>query len=172
MARAISSLPVPVSPVMRTVESIGATLATRDSTGAHGGRRADDFLEHRGPIDFFSQRDVFMLEPLFQNVDLFQGFTERSCGMVAFRDVHGRPDIFDERPRIAENGVGQIVDMPERTVGANDAILGFVIGPPVGRSVESLPDALPILRVDHLQKRFMRRRRSRRFQAEDAQKFL
>jgi hypothetical protein len=31
-ARAMSSLPVPVSPVMRTVESVGATLATRDST--------------------------------------------------------------------------------------------------------------------------------------------
>jgi hypothetical protein len=32
MARAISSLPVPVSPVMRTVESLGATLEMRERT--------------------------------------------------------------------------------------------------------------------------------------------
>jgi hypothetical protein len=32
MARAISSLPVPVSPAMRTVESVGATFVTLEST--------------------------------------------------------------------------------------------------------------------------------------------
>jgi hypothetical protein len=32
MARAISSLPVPVSPVIKTVEWVGATLDTRDRT--------------------------------------------------------------------------------------------------------------------------------------------
>src|SRR6266436_537714 len=32
MARAISSFPVPVSPNIRTVESVGATFATCDST--------------------------------------------------------------------------------------------------------------------------------------------
>ena len=32
MARATSSLPVPVSPVMRTVESLGATLDMRERT--------------------------------------------------------------------------------------------------------------------------------------------
>jgi hypothetical protein len=38
-ARAISSLSVPVSPVIRTVESVGATLDTRESTA----RRAGEF---------------------------------------------------------------------------------------------------------------------------------
>jgi hypothetical protein len=37
-ARAMSSLPVPVSPVMRTVESLGATLATWERTA----RKAED----------------------------------------------------------------------------------------------------------------------------------
>ncbi len=36
MARAISSFPVPVSPNMRTVESVGATFATCDSTRRSG----------------------------------------------------------------------------------------------------------------------------------------
>src|SRR5260221_8826794 len=37
MARATSSLPVPVSPVMRTVESLGATLEMRESTACKAG---------------------------------------------------------------------------------------------------------------------------------------
>ena len=37
MARATSSLPVPVSPVMRTVESLGATLEMRESTACKSG---------------------------------------------------------------------------------------------------------------------------------------
>src|SRR5580698_5085250 len=37
MLRAISSLPVPVSPVMRTVESVGATLEMRESTVCKAG---------------------------------------------------------------------------------------------------------------------------------------
>ena len=37
MARAMSSLPVPVSPVIRTVESVGATLATRARTACRAG---------------------------------------------------------------------------------------------------------------------------------------
>src|SRR5262249_19720863 len=36
IARAMSSFPVPVSPMIRTVESIGATLATWDSTVSRG----------------------------------------------------------------------------------------------------------------------------------------
>ncbi len=36
-ARAISSLPVPVSPVIRTVESVGATLDTPESTARSAG---------------------------------------------------------------------------------------------------------------------------------------
>ncbi len=37
MARATSSLPVPVSPVMRTVESVGATFSIRDNTAFKAG---------------------------------------------------------------------------------------------------------------------------------------
>ena len=37
MARAINSFPVPVSPVMRTVESVRATLMTPESTACNAG---------------------------------------------------------------------------------------------------------------------------------------
>ena len=65
MARAISSLPVPVSPRMSTVESDGATLATCVNTLRMTLRRADDFFEHRRVIDLFAQRQVFFLSSLF-----------------------------------------------------------------------------------------------------------
>ena len=78
MARATSSLPVPVSPVIRTVESVGATLDTRESTVCRGARSSDDLLEHRCLVDFFAQRDVLVLEPLL--------------GLLAILDI-GRGDI-------------------------------------------------------------------------------
>ena len=37
IALAISSLPVPVSPVIKTVESVGATFDTRDNTARKAG---------------------------------------------------------------------------------------------------------------------------------------
>ena len=46
MARAMSSLPVPVSPAMSTVESVGATIAMLVSSGLQRGRGTDDLLEH------------------------------------------------------------------------------------------------------------------------------
>ena len=43
----MSSLPVPVSPEMNTVESVGATLAIRDSAVFNVFGGTDNFLEHR-----------------------------------------------------------------------------------------------------------------------------
>src|SRR5256884_5702779 len=53
MARATSSFPVPVSPVMRTVESVGATLATRESTACRAGD--EPTISSNIDIDFFPQ---------------------------------------------------------------------------------------------------------------------
>ncbi len=64
MARATSSLPVPVSPVIRTLESVGATLEMRESTLFKGRGTSDNLLEHRCFVDFFAQRNVLFLEPL------------------------------------------------------------------------------------------------------------
>ena len=65
IARAISSLPVPVSPVISTVASVGATLDTRDSTLLQGARTSDDLVAHRSLIDFFAQGDALVFESLF-----------------------------------------------------------------------------------------------------------
>ena len=61
MARAISSLPVPVSPVMSTEASVGPTAHMVE----HGGQRraaADDLLEVVDGLDFFLQIEVLLLQ--------------------------------------------------------------------------------------------------------------
>ena len=45
MARATSSLPVPLSPVMSTVELVGATERTRSKTRDHGRGDPDDAVQ-------------------------------------------------------------------------------------------------------------------------------
>src|ERR1700722_18409952 len=59
----MSSLPVPVSPVIRTVESVG-DFGNSGKYGLQRPRCADNFLEHRCLVDFFSQGNVFVLKSL------------------------------------------------------------------------------------------------------------
>jgi hypothetical protein len=77
IARAMSSLPVPVSPVMRTPVSVSATLRTLSKDGGQGRALPDDLLKVVNGFDFFLQVQVLLLEP----------------GLLllhkhAFRDVH------------------------------------------------------------------------------------
>ena len=53
-------------PRTRTVESVGATLEIRASTALERRRCADDLLEHRGAVDFLTQRDVLLDDPLLR----------------------------------------------------------------------------------------------------------
>jgi len=47
---------------MSAVESVGATLLTREKRLPQGRRAADDVLEHRRLVDLFAERDVFLVE--------------------------------------------------------------------------------------------------------------
>src|SRR5437899_10789580 len=73
MARATSSFPVPVSPVMRTVESVGATLATRESTAC---RASDEpTISSNIDIDFFLSAR-FLCGAGLRCLDLVDGFLQ------------------------------------------------------------------------------------------------
>jgi hypothetical protein len=69
IARAINSLPVPVSPVIKTVESVGATLATTASTSCKAGDLPTISSNIDAPSDLFSKRDVLFIELILQLVD-------------------------------------------------------------------------------------------------------
>ena len=80
---------MPVSPVMRTVESLPATLDTRDSTAVSAGEAPDNLFEHRGSIHFVPEYEIFSVELVFQRPDLssarFCSFSlmARSIAMLA-----------------------------------------------------------------------------------------
>ena len=69
-ARAMSSLPVPVSPVMNTVESVGATLAIRDSVVFNALEEPTISSNIRDAVDLVSQRQVFPIELILERPDL------------------------------------------------------------------------------------------------------
>ena len=62
MALAISSLPVPLSPVIKTVEREGATCVTRSSTREHLVAFADDVGEVVALLEGALELDVFFAQ--------------------------------------------------------------------------------------------------------------
>jgi hypothetical protein len=71
MARATSSFPVPVSPVIKTVESLGATLKTSESTACKAREVPTISSEHRGFVDFFTESKVFPLQSFLSSFAVF-----------------------------------------------------------------------------------------------------
>src|SRR6266436_9518976 len=65
MARAMSSLPVPVSPVISTVRIRRRHLGHVRQNCPKRRRGADDLLEHRRAIDLFAQREVLASDAVF-----------------------------------------------------------------------------------------------------------
>ena len=73
MARAINSLPVPVSPQIRTVESVGATVAHLIEQSLQRGTFADDLLKVVFGANFVFQVKLFLGELVFEIGDLLEG---------------------------------------------------------------------------------------------------
>ena len=72
MARAISSLPVPVSPVISTVESVGATFTMLRKDSFQGGRGSHDLFKHEDLINLLPQDHILVMKAVFQPFDFFE----------------------------------------------------------------------------------------------------
>ncbi len=101
MARAISSLPVPVSPLISTEVSVGATRRTLSSTAVRAGLRPDDFLEVARRLDLFLQVQVLLLQarslPLRQ--DAVGDIDDHRPRVLAVR-LGTRPELHPYRPAV------------------------------------------------------------------------
>ena len=84
-------MPVPVSPVMSTVASVGATRPTLSSTASSAGDSADDLLEVVDRLDLFLEVEVLLLEAGAL------GLGEHPVGDVDPDRMHGRQS--GRRPR-------------------------------------------------------------------------
>ena len=69
-ARAMSSLPVPVSPEMNTVESVGATLAIRERAVFSVFEEPTISSNIEGAVDLVAQRQIFPIELILERPDL------------------------------------------------------------------------------------------------------
>ena len=83
MARAMSSLPVPVSPKIRTVESRGATRSAFSSTSRNAALLPIIFPEVLLRADFFAQIDVFFFQLRVEGADFF----------IRFHVLHGERNL-------------------------------------------------------------------------------
>ena len=113
MALAMSSLPVPLSPWMRTVERLGATWATSVEEAQHGVALADDVLEV-----------VALLERALELDDLFFGAVAGDGGADVGEQLLVVPGLLDEVLGAGADGVHHVAD---RAVGGDhdDGKLGL-----------------------------------------------
>ena len=95
MARAISSLPVPVSPQMSTVESVGATVSDLMQHALQRRRLADDLLEVVLGADLVLEIDLLRRELVLELGDLL----ERERVLDRERHLLRRPRRAAPRPR-------------------------------------------------------------------------
>jgi len=92
MAAAMRSLPVPVSPVSRTVALVGATWSTSSSV------RRIEALEPmicaglRRFLDFVAEVHVLVMQPVLQLLEVLQRCPELLLRALALRDLDRRAE--------------------------------------------------------------------------------
>src|SRR5258708_2829306 len=97
----MSSLPVPVSPVIRTVESVGPTLAIRERTAFRDLDVPTNFLEHRSLVDllamFSAEFEVLFVD--FQGLDpaLERGWRNSKLGRCSGRSRNPASSLTERR---------------------------------------------------------------------------
>ena len=104
MARAISSLPVPVSPVISTVASVGATSLHLAQHLPDRRALADDAARIVLDTDFFLKVGVLELEPLAQLIDLREGCAQLFLRFAALADVTEHDHRADDEAAVSDGG--------------------------------------------------------------------
>src|SRR5580658_3247019 len=103
MARATSSLPVPVSPVIRTLESVGATLEMRESTFFKAAE-VPTISSNIASLSISARNAMFFLEALL--------------GLFEFVDIRPRGVPSRDAPVFVRHGAHSIVEPAILSVSA------------------------------------------------------
>ena len=91
IARAMSSLPVPVSPQIMTVESVGATVSTSLSDLLQRRALADDLLEV--VLELALEVELLARDLVLEGLDLAEGKCVLDGGRDLVRDLHEELDV-------------------------------------------------------------------------------
>ena len=95
-----------------------------------------------------------------------------SLGAFAFRDVHSRPDHFNEFARFTENGMAYSVKVLDLAVRKNDSEVEVGVLPFTNRVFRVFKPSFPILGMNSLEKRRKRRDTCFRIKSKQAVAFL
>ena len=156
-------------------ENCGIGRSNPGDTRKHGlqsRRCTDNFLERRQLIDFFSQRQIFSVELVFQCLDLVEGFLQFSSSLMLVGHVHNRPDIFNKVTVLVYDRVAHSVNVPYRQVRKNDPIVRFPICSFMDCGIHCLLDKGSVVRMNSFQKRWITRLCLLRIKVIDAKSFL
>src|SRR5713101_7163806 len=127
-ARAMSSLPVPVSAPRN--QNGGIRSSDFGSLGKNSLQRlrgADNFLEHRSPIHLVPQRQILSLQLVLELLDFLKRSFQLIFRTLAIGYVHRTTNELDEFSRWARDGMAHSVNPLESSVRKNNAELKVVI---------------------------------------------
>jgi hypothetical protein len=97
------------------------------------------------------------VEPVFQALDFLERLLQ-SCGRLSLLgDIHPESYVLHCLARFAQDRVTDCVQILDRAVAKNDAIVRYKIGLLRLRTLVGLPDHPPIVRMDSVVKGFNRR---------------
>src|SRR5207249_2061575 len=97
---------------------------------------------------------VLVMKPVFQTLDFLERGFQPRARQVLFGDVDPGSDVLHYLAQFVEYGVTNCVQILDRAVAKNDAIVGYIIGLLRLRTLVGLPDHRPIVRMDSVVKGF------------------
>ena len=137
MARAISSLPVPDSPVIRTAGRRSAPPASIwRSVFWIAALLADDAAVIGLDADFLLQIGVFQFQPLAQAIDFGERRAQLFVGLAALADVAEHDDGADDDAAVTDRGRGVFDEEPAAVLAPEHLAIDLMHGAVAERGVD------------------------------------
>jgi hypothetical protein len=122
-ARAINALPVPVSPKISTVESVGATVSTWRSTWRNASLLPDDFLEVELGADLGLEIHLLLREWALERGDLVVGDRVLHGDSDLLRHIAKERDVVVYERVLAHRAHAQVNDLCELCACRGDSVI-------------------------------------------------
>src|ERR1700731_2000206 len=90
-------------------------------------RGADDLFEHERLVDLLPEHYVFVLQLIFQALNLFNRLLQVGARAVVFGDVHHRSDKFYEVVFLIDDWMSDRMEVLDSPVGKNNAEVRFIV---------------------------------------------
>src|SRR5712664_1376569 len=117
-------------------------------------RGADDLFEHERLVDLLPEHYVFVLQLIFQALNLFNRLLQVGSRAVVFRDVHHRSEKFHEVAFLIDERMSDRMEVLDSSVGKNDAVVRFIVCFLDFAPFEEFLNAFCVLRMSSIKPKF------------------